>query len=53
MNEELIKVAKKAADSWRNTDTYHQAATIIDMLVDEVKRLDEIRSEYFREKYPG
>lgn len=52
MNEELIKVAEKAANSWRNTDAYHQAATIIDMLVDEVKRLDKIRIEYSWEKYP-
>lgn len=37
MNAELIKLAKKAADSWRGTDAYHQAATIIDMLIDEIE----------------
>ena len=31
-NNEIIRLAKKAADAWRNTDTYHQAAQIIDML---------------------
>lgn len=34
---EIITVAKKAADAWRNTDTYHQAAQIIDMLVSELE----------------
>lgn len=37
-NNELIRVAKKAADAWRNTDAYHQAAQIIDMLVEELER---------------
>lgn len=36
-NNELIRLAKKAADAWRNTDTYHQAAQIIDMLVEELE----------------
>lgn len=36
-NNELIKVAKKAADAWRNTDAYYQAAQIIDMLVEELE----------------
>ena len=36
-NNELIRVAKKAADAWRNTDAYHQAAQIIDMLVEELE----------------
>lgn len=35
---EIITVAKKAADAWRNTDTYHQAAQIIDMLVEELEQ---------------
>lgn len=35
---EIITMAKKAADAWRNTDTYHQAAQIIDMLVEELER---------------
>ena len=34
---EIITVAKKAADTWRGTDTYHQAAQIIDMLVSELE----------------
>lgn len=37
-NNELIRVAKKAADAWRNTDAYYQAAQIIDMLVEELDR---------------
>ena len=32
-NNEIIRLAKKAADAWRTTDTYHQAAQIIDMLI--------------------
>ena len=32
-NNETIRLAKKAADAWRTTDTYHQAAKIIDMLI--------------------
>lgn len=32
-NNETIQLAKKAADAWRHTDTYHQAAQIIDMLI--------------------
>ena len=36
-NNELIRVAKKAADEWRNTDAYYQAAQIIDMLVEELE----------------
>lgn len=32
-NNETIGLAKKAADAWRSTDTYHQAAQIIDMLI--------------------
>ena len=34
---EIITVAKNAADAWRGTDQYHQAAQIIDMLVDELE----------------
>lgn len=34
---EIILLAKKAADAWRNTDTYHQAAQIIDMLISELE----------------
>ena len=32
-NETIRRLAKKAADAWRNTDTYHQAAQIIDMMI--------------------
>ena len=32
-NNKTIRLAKKAADAWRSTDTYHQAAQIIDMLL--------------------
>ena len=35
-NNELIRMAKKAADAWRNTDAYYQAAQIIDMLLEEL-----------------
>lgn len=38
INKELIKLAKKAADAWRNDSAYHQAAEIIDMLVSEIER---------------
>lgn len=34
---EIITMAKNAADAWRGTDTYHQAAQIIDMLVSELE----------------
>ena len=34
---EIILLVKKAADAWRNTDTYHQAAQIIDMLISELE----------------
>lgn len=33
----IITVAKNAADAWRGTDTYHQAAQIIDTLVSELE----------------
>ena len=35
--DEIITVAKNAADAWRGTDTYHQAVQIIDMLVSELE----------------
>lgn len=41
MNDELIQVAKKAANSWRYTDEYHQAAFLIDMLVQQCESLHE------------
>ena len=37
-NNELIRLAKKAAGTWRNTHEYQQAAQIIDMLVDELEK---------------
>ena len=36
-NNETIRLAKKAADAWRTTDTYHQAAQIIDMLISALR----------------
>ena len=33
---EIITVAKNAADAWRGTDAYHQAAQIINMLLEEL-----------------
>ena len=38
MNEALIRIAEKAADAWRGTSEYHQAAEIIDMLIAEIKK---------------
>lgn len=34
---EIIAVAKKAAGAWRDTDAYHQAAQIIDILISELE----------------
>lgn len=36
-NNELIRLAKKAANAWRNDSAYWQAAQIIDMLVEELE----------------
>lgn len=36
-NNELIRLAKKAATAWRNDSAYWQAAQIIDMLVEELE----------------
>lgn len=47
MNTELNKLAKKAADSWRCTDAYHQAATIIDMLLDEIEHGESVKKEKY------
>ena len=38
-NNETIRLAKKAADAWRTTDTYHQAAQIIDMLISALEEI--------------
>jgi len=40
VNKDLIVTAKRAADSWRGTDAYHQPATIIDMLIEELGRAE-------------
>ena len=37
-NNRIIRLAKKAADAWRNTHEYRQAAQIIDMLVEELEK---------------
>lgn len=37
-NNEIIRLAKKAADAWRNTDGYQQAAQIVDLLVEELEK---------------
>ena len=37
-NSKLIRMAKKAADAWRNDAAYWQAAQIIDMLVEELEK---------------
>ena len=39
-DSELIKAARKAANAWRNDAAYYQAAQIIDMLIEEIKRLE-------------
>lgn len=44
---EIILLAKKAADAWRNTDTYHQAAQIIDMLISELEDAKKERYIWF------
>ena len=36
-NNELIRLAKKVANAWRNDSAYWQAAQIIDMLVEELE----------------
>ena len=37
-NNELIRLAKKVANAWRNDSAYWQAAQIIDMLVEELEK---------------
>lgn len=41
MNIEIIKAAQKAATAWKGTDTYGQAASIIQMLIDELEKQAE------------
>ena len=40
MNTELIRVARKAADSWKNKEGYRQAAYIIYALIEEIELED-------------
>lgn len=49
LNNEIIRLAKKAADAWRNTDTYHQAAQIIDMLISPTPPNEPLTIEQLRE----
>ena len=37
-NNELIRLANKVANAWRNDAAYWQAAQIIDMLVEELEK---------------
>lgn len=37
--DELIALARKAANAWRGTDAYHQAATLIDALCDKLEAI--------------
>ncbi len=46
MNSELIRLAKKAADAWRDTDTYHQAADLIDALIKEQTDMPDWMQEF-------
>lgn len=41
MNEALRDAANKAARAWYGTNEYHQAAMIIQMLLDEIDRLED------------
>ena len=51
---EIILQAKKAADAWRNTDTYHQAAQIIDALIaDDLAALRGPTREMMERMFPG
>lgn len=36
--DELIRLCRKAANAWRNTDTYHQASVLIDLLCDRLEK---------------
>ena len=45
--DELVRVSRKAAASWRGTDAYHQAAEIIDALCDRLENYKpDIRSQW-------
>jgi hypothetical protein len=51
-NNETIRLAKKAAAAWRSTDTYHQAAQIIDMLISALSAL-QIENQALRNAASG
>lgn len=38
--DELIRLCRKAANAWRNTDTYHQASVLIDSLCDRLEKYE-------------
>ena len=38
--DELIYLSRKAADQWRNSDAYHQAAVLIDSLCDRLEKAE-------------
>ena len=38
--DELIRLCKKAANEWRNTDTYYQAAVLIDSLCERLEKIE-------------
>lgn len=38
--DELIRLSKKAANEWRNTDAYYQAAVLIDSLCDRLEKAE-------------
>ena len=44
--DELIQLAKKAANSWRGTDAYHQAAALIDALCSRLEQLGRVQAQW-------
>jgi hypothetical protein len=38
--DELIRLSKKAANEWRNTDAYYQAAVLIDSLCARLEKIE-------------
>lgn len=38
--DELIRLSKKAANEWRNTDAYYQAAVLIDSLCERLEKIE-------------
>lgn len=41
MNQALYDAAQTAMNSWHGTHEYHQAAMIIQMLLDEIDKLED------------